>query len=301
MGRRLQVSVIIPTYNRLEFLKEAVSSVFAQGYGDIELIVVDDGSTDGTEEWCINVDDERCKYIKIAHCGLPGRVRNIGIREAQGEFIAFLDSDDLWNPGKIEKQVMLMKEKREYVVCHTREKWIRNGKVISQSKQRHRRWGDIFEDALVKCIIGPSTVMLRRNVFEYAGLFDEDMEIAEDYDLWLRVTALYRVCYIEEPLVVKRGGHSDQLSEKYGQIEIFRIRGLENFIEWVSGAGESFLRLGWGIGRLTLIKTLAYRELARKCDIYAKGCIKRAKLEEARLYLAKKEKYNTLYRQCSIF
>ncbi len=90
MGRRLQVSVIIPTYNRLEFLKEAVSSVFAQGYGDIELIVVDDGSTDGTEEWCINVDDERCKYIKIAHCGLPGRVRNIGIREAQGSLLRFL-------------------------------------------------------------------------------------------------------------------------------------------------------------------------------------------------------------------
>ncbi len=301
MNTKPLVSVIIPTYNRLELLKEAVFSVIAQNYKNIELVVVDDGSTDGTEGWCLaEMEHFPLKYIRIEHTGFPGRVRNVGVENSSGEYLAFLDSDDLWVGEKVEKQLRLIMTEG-CSICHTRERWIRNGREISQSKQRHRRRGDIFEDALAKCIIGPSTVMLKREVFDYVGLFNEKMEIAEDYDLWLRVTALYRVCYVDEPLVIKRGGRPDQLSEKYGQIEIFRIEGLENFLVWLGGARGYFRALGWGEERLSQIKALAYRELARKCGIYANGCFKRGRDGEGRTYLEKVEKYNILYRQCSVF
>ncbi len=299
------VSVVIPTYNRVNFLKEAISSVLGQNYSEIELIVVDDGSSDGSEEWCKSLNEgsenERFRYVRIAHSGFPGLVRNVGIRMASGEYIAFLDSDDIWIEEKIEEQINLMESRVNCVISHTKERWVRNRKEISQSRQRHRREGDIFEDALLKCIIGPSTVMVRKDIFNYAGFFNEHMEIAEDYELWLRVTALYRVCYIDRPLVVKRGGHSDQLSEKYGQIEIFRIEALESFIEWLSHAKNTFSKLGWNPERYPLVKSLAYKELARKCSIYARGCFKRGREREGRSYLEKMEKYNTLYRQSSIF
>jgi hypothetical protein len=141
---------------------------------------------------------------------------------------------------------------------------------VSQAGQRHKRSGDIFIDALKKCIIGPSTVMMRRELFEEFGGFREDLEIAEDYELWLRITAKYPVGYIDEPLVIKRGGHLDQLSEKYGQIEIFRIKALLLNLEAGTFRGDQ--------------RDLAARELARKCRVYANGCEKRGKSEEARHY-----------------
>ena len=114
------------------------------------------------------------------------------------------------------------------LIWHTRERWVRSGRVISQRSQRHRRSGDLFADSLRKCVIGPSTVLLRRAAFARAGGFREDLEIAEDYELWLRLTARYPVGYLDQELVIKRAGHSDQLSERYGQIEIFRLRALHD-------------------------------------------------------------------------
>ncbi len=286
------VSVIVPTYNRYGFLKEALSSVWSQSYESIELIVVDDGSSDGTGEWCRDLKNRNFKYIKISHCGLPGKVRNVGIGASNGDFIAFLDSDDIWETSKIKKQVFLMKDKSNCIISHTRERWIRNGMEVSQSKQRHKREGNIFKDALVKCIIGPSTVMVKRELFDVVGLFNEELEIAEDYELWLRVTSMFDVCYIDKPLTVKRGGHGDQLSEKYGQIEVFRIRALKVFLTWFLNRKD---RIDTERKEMVLCET--YRELARKCNIYAKGCFKRGKLEEGNRFAMESEKYYGLYRQ----
>jgi glycosyltransferase involved in cell wall biosynthesis len=263
------VSVVIPTYNRWAFLHEALDSVRSQTYGPIEIIVADDGSEDETSRLR---NSGNLRVVRLSHSGRPGRVRNAGAREASGRYIAFLDSDDLWNPSKVEKQLGVLRQKEPFGIrtCHTREIWLRGDRVVSQSRQRHRRCGYIFSDALRKCIIGPSTVLLQRKLFFEIGMFDPDLEIAEDYELWLRLCARHQVAYIDEPLVVKRAGHGDQLSEKYGQIEIFRIRALLQNIERGVFDGEALV--------------LAKQELARKCHLYARGCSKRGRLEEAARY-----------------
>jgi len=268
------VSVIIPTYNRKAFLIEALHSVFKQTYGNLEIIVVDDGSDDNTKEGLKEfLKHPNFKYLFIRHNGHPGAVRNRGVLEASGEYIAFLDSDDLWKEQKTEKQINFMLKRPDTAVCHTREEWIRRGRTVSQAGQRHKKEGYIFKDALKKCIIGPSTVMIKHSVLDECGGFNEELEIAEDYEMWLRLTALYSIGYIDIPLVVKRGGHSDQLSEKYGYIEYFRIKALQNVIDLRFFSKEQRVQV--------------LRELSRKCRIYANGCIKRGKLKEG-------EKYNKL-------
>jgi len=275
-----RITAIIPTYNRLSLLREAVLSVLTQAYSDLELIVVDDGSTDGTEKFCANQlreNPDTFRYLNLSHSGKPGKVRNAGARIATGEYLAFLDSDDLWKPEKLVRQAAFFKEHPDIRICHTREIWQRGETIVSQVGQRHRRAGYVFPDALKKCIIGPSAVMMRRELFEEFGGFREDLEIAEDYELWLRITAKYPVGYIDEPLVIKRGGHPDQLSEKYGQIEIFRIKALLLNLEAGTFRGDQ--------------RDLAARELARKCRVYANGCEKRGKSEEARHYLEIARRY----------
>jgi glycosyltransferase involved in cell wall biosynthesis len=273
-GNCLLISVIIPTYNRKTFLSEAIRSVQAQTYRDWELIVVDDGSSDDTPT-AIRREGIRC--LRTDHSGRPGRVRNIGAQAASGNLLAFLDSDDLWKPEKLSRQAAFFREHPEVSLCHTREIWLRNGRIISQAGQRHRRSGDIFEDALEKCIIGPSTVVLTKELFQKHGGFHPELEIAEDYELWLRICNTEEVGYIDEALVVKRAGHSDQLSERYGRIEYFRLLALGERIESGSFKGEN--------------RELALKEMSRKCRIYAAGCRKRHKEEEARRYFAMAEEY----------
>jgi glycosyltransferase involved in cell wall biosynthesis len=261
------VSVIIPTYKRLPLLKEAVASVETQTFRDWELIIVDDGSDDGTEEF---IRSKGYTFIRLTHSGLPGFVRNKGARAAHGTFLAFLDSDDLWKPEKCEKQIAFLTTYPHIILCHTREIWLRNNTIISQQRQKHKRSGNIFKDALKKCIIGPSTVMMRRESFLREGLFHERLEIAEDYELWLRITAHHEVGYIDEPLVVKRGGHPDQISQKYGHIEYFRIKAL-------------LIALKNNIFSKEQLK-MAQKEFKRKCLIHARGCLKRGKIDEYTYY-----------------
>lgn len=272
------VSVIIPVYNRFEMAKEAVSSVIGQTYRNLELIIVDDGSMDMTSLLPTYYNDDlRVKYKKIKHSGMPGFVRNRGANLAQGRYLAFLDSDDLWVSGKIEKQMKYFEKNPSCKIVHTRETWIRNGKAISQSGFNHKRFGNMFSDALEKCIIGPSTVIIEKKLYEDFGGFRDDLEIAEDYELWLRLCDSNSIGYIDEPLITKRAGHGDQLSEKYGHIEIFRIRGLQKLVEQRYFSLEN--------------QKLAEQELARKCKIYAAGCRKRNKLEEAEIHEALAARY----------
>lgn len=276
-GNRL-ISAIIPVFERPRLAERAIRSVLSQrlpaGF-DLELIVVDDGSSPETRDYLMEavLEDGRARLVSISHCGMPGAVRNRGVEAAHGALLVFLDSDDTWERDKLEQQVLLHREGGSVRISHTRERWVRNDREVSQASQKHRRSGDLFADSLIKCIIGPSTVMIDRGLFETVGGFREDLEIAEDYELWLRITVTERIGYIDRPLTTKYAGHGDQLSERYGGIEQFRIAALQPLVEagWFTGAGP---------------QRMAKAELAWKCRVYAAGARKRGKIEEAERYEA---------------
>lgn len=264
-----QVSVVIPTYNRRELLLRSVTSVLEQEFDDFELIVVDDASTDGTNEYLLRLgtEDSRLRPLLLdRHLGAPGAVRNRGMEVARAPLVAFLDSDDRWLPEKLRLQVHFHRG-AGVRLTHTREIWIREGRIVSQKGQNHRREGDVFADALKKCIIGPSTAVLDRDLLLEHNGFDESLEVAEDYELWLRITARERVGYLDRELTEKYAGHGDQLSERYGRIEGFRIEALRKVLTQ---------------GLLPEARAPeGRRELSRKLRIFAAGAKKRGREDEA--------------------
>lgn len=228
MARAL-VSAIIPVHNRAVLCRRAVDSAVGALAGiESEVIVVDDGSDDNLRETLSGCSGEVSVH-RIAHCGMPGHARNIGVERSQGDYVAFLDSDDVWHPDKITAQLHTLRESGARMV-HCRERWIRGGREISQRRQRHRRCGDIFEDALAKCIVGPSTLVLERTLFTESGGYRGDLEVAEDYELALRLLAFESIAYVEQPLVEKHDHDGPQLSHAYSQIEGFRIRALGDML-----------------------------------------------------------------------
>ncbi len=261
----LVVSVIITTYNRCHFLKEAILSVLNQDYHDMEVVVVDDGSTDGSHEV---VEGLPLQYVWKENGGISS-ARNKGIEETSGEYLAFLDVDDLWKKGKLSEQMRRMREE-DALASYTDEIWIRNGKRMNQ-KLRHRKYsGRIFEQCLPLCIISPSSVVIKREVFDTVGLFDESLPVCEDYDMWLRICSRYPVLFIGLPLIVKRGGHPDQLSRAYEAMDRFRVQSIVNIL--ASGTLDEGMALA------------ARRELEEKCRILTLGARKRGKVEEAEYY-----------------
>jgi glycosyltransferase involved in cell wall biosynthesis len=261
------VSVIIPTHNRAWILAEAVDSVLAQSFTDYELLVVDDGSTDGTAALLAGYGP-RLRMEGQSHQGVSA-ARNRGISRARGELLAFLDSDDLWLPDKLQRQVDFMASRPAALICQTGEVWIRRGVRVNPARHQRKLSGMIFEPSLALCLVSPSAVMARRALFEQVGTFDENLPACEDYDLWLRVSARFPVHLLDETLVVKRGGHPDQLSRAWG-LDRYRIRALAKILE--SGA----LTVGQ--------RRAAAATLERKCRIYAAGCRKRQREDEARAY-----------------
>ena len=207
-----QVSVIIPTYNRAHVLGEAIDSVLSQTYDDLELIVVDDGSQDGTRDVVASYSS-RLTYLLS---GTPGSecCEKPGDQAARGNYLSFLDSDDLWLKEKLYLQMECMKVHPETLICYTDEIWIRKGVRVNQMKKHRKYSGMIFEYCLPLCIVSPSSVLINRQLLDEVGVFDETLEVCEDYDLWLRISARYPIQFIETPLIVKRGGHEDQLSKK---------------------------------------------------------------------------------------
>ncbi len=231
----IHISVVIPTWNRAELLVDAIRSVSERSV-PITLIVVDDGSQDKTESVLSNLAcDHSLHYIRVAHAGFPGRCRNIGVEAATTAWVAFLDSDDRFCPDKLGRQMDEL-ARTGLSLCHTRERWLRDGRVVSQSHMRHARRGDIFPDAVKKCIVGPSTTLMRRELFQRFGGYREDLEIAEDYEFLLRLLAFEKIAYVDDELIEKRAGLAPQLSEKYAQIEGFRIRALAGFVVDVAAA-----------------------------------------------------------------
>lgn len=261
------VSVIIPTYNRGWIVKEAIDSVLAQDFGNFELIVVDDGSTDGTQG-LLGEYDEDIRVIHQTNRGVSA-ARNRGIDEAVAPLVAFLDSDDLWKPQKLSRQIEFFNTHPESLINQTEEIWVRNGRRVNP-KRRHQKFsGDIFERSLGLCLVSPSAVMIRKELFDTVGLFDESLPACEDYDLWLRISCRYPIHLIDTPLIIKRGGHDDQLSREPG-LDKFRIKSLANIID--SGLLPADQHRA------------AIDTLKQKCLIYSSGCQKRGRAEEARFY-----------------
>jgi len=261
------VSVIIPTYNRGWIMKDAVDSVLAQKYTGFELIVVDDGSTDNTLD-LLQTYGQRLTLIQQQNRGVSA-ARNAGISAASGRYIAFLDSDDLWLPQKLKQQVQFFTLHPEALVCQTEEIWIRNGRRVNPKLRHKKLSGMIFEPSLHLCLVSPSAVMIRRSLFDEVGLFDESLPACEDYDLWLRVSCRYPVYLIDTPLIVKRGGHPDQLSRAPG-LDKYRIHSLVKILESDLLSPEQ--------------RTAALKVLMKKTAIYLKGCMRRGRKEESLHY-----------------
>ncbi len=266
-----KVSIIIPTYNRYKFLSETIDSVLSQSYTDYELIVVDDGSTDKSGEVARKYNGS-ISYIYQDNRGVSA-ARNRGIAASTGEYVCFLDSDDLWQPDKLKVQAALMDSQPKYPLCYTDEIWIRNGVRVNQRRKHAKYGGWILSHCLPLCIISPSSVMIRRGLFDKLGLFDEALPACEDYDLWLRIAKDYPIYFISQPLIIKRGGHADQLSRKYTGIDRFRIIALEKLLSQGNLSGEH--------------KPLVIKQLTIKCRIYAQGCYKRGKKTEGDIYMRK--------------
>jgi len=263
-----RVSAIIPTYNRKAFVLEAVDSVLTQTYGDYELIVVDDGSTDGTGE-ALKRYGGRVRYAYQQNQGVS-LARNRGLEIAHGEFIAFLDSDDLWLPKKLEIQVAFMDKHPEAEICYTDEVWIRRGKRVNPKKKHAKYSGEIYPHCLPLCIISPSSALMRRGLFAQVGTFDPHLPVCEDYDLWLRMASRVPIFFIPQRLIVKRGGHPAQLSQQRWGNDRYRVQALIKILE---------------MGVLTpQMRELSIRELRSKCRVLINGYSKRGKKTEAQRY-----------------
>ncbi len=274
------ISVIIPSYNRASLMGEAIESVLNQDYfarkgsSCFELIVVDDGSTDDTKE-VVRSFGKRVKYYFQPNRGVSA-ARNRGLGLARGDFISFLDSDDLWENEKIGTQMSFMKAFSEAKVCYTEEIWIRQGVFVNPRKKHKKYSGWIFDKVLPLCLLSLSSALFRKEVFEEVGMFDEELPACEDYDLGIRLAARYPVYLLPRALIIKRGGHSDQLSKKYWGMDRFRVKVLEKALDLDLTPAQ---------------RLLVKKELVKKYQILAQGYRNRNKPDEARQCLACMEKF----------
>lgn len=262
------VSVIIPTFNRGWAVADAVQSVLQQTVPPHEIIVVDDGSTDNTTE-VLKPFKTRIKILTQNNRGVSA-ARNLGIKKSSGDFLAFLDSDDLWLPEKLSCQLDFFKNNPDAMICQTEEIWVRKGKRVNPKKKHKKPSGMIFEPSLQLCLVSPSAVMMRRIFFDLKGFFDETLPACEDYDLWLRTAIDIPIYLVDTPCIIKNGGHSDQLSSDHS-LDKYRLQSLESLIKNYSLPPSQ--------------RESAIKVFKEKCFIYGNGCIKRGKTEEGNYFL----------------
>ncbi len=214
-------SVIIPSYNRKEKLKSAIDSVLGQDEKDFELIVIDDGSDDGTSALAGEYKG-KITYIFQENSGVSS-ARNRGITSSDAPHITLLDSDDTWHKSKLRKHREFIENNPEVMIHQTEDIWIRNGIRVNPGLKHIKPRGEIFIPSLQLCLISPSSVCISRTIFEKYGLFDECMPACEDYDLWLRITPFEYIGLINEKLITRYAGHEDQLSSSYWGMDRFRL------------------------------------------------------------------------------
>ncbi len=279
-------SVIIPTYNRKDFVCIALSSVLNQTYKNFELILIDDGSTDKTKEALSQYKDKRITYFYQQNHGVA-HARNRGIECARGDFIAFLDSDDKWAEQKLQRTLDYIKKFPHISIFHTEETWIKGGKILNQKRKHKKPTGFVFKNALPLCCIGFSTAVVKRDVFNSVGLFDETFSACEDYDFWLRATHCYEVKLIPECLTIKDGGRADQLSQMIWGLDRFRIKALAKMLSSSPLGNDDY--------------EATFEELRKKTDIYLKGAHKRAKTQEITFYKNLINRFSNHYKHRGIY
>ena len=263
--KNILVSIILPTYNRADFISKALDSVLAQTYENWECVIVDDGSTDHTDEVLAAYGDTRFICLRQDNQGVSG-ARNSGVGASRGEVIALLDSDDEWLPGKLATQLAYMRE-NDFYISQTEEIWIRGGKRVNQPARYAKPEGWFFDQSLEMCLISPSCAMFTREVWETIGPFDVAMPSCEDYDMWLRACLHYPVGLVREKLTVKHGGRQDQLSVSVPCADLHRIRALIKLLQSRKLDENQ--------------SDMAIESLRRKVEIYMQGCEKRGKFDEA--------------------
>jgi glycosyltransferase involved in cell wall biosynthesis len=205
------ISVIIPTYNRLELIKQTVDSVRAQTFRDFELIVVDDGSTDGTGAWLEGQSD--LKPIYQANRGIAAS-RNAGAAIAHGSWLAFLDHDDLWARDKLEIQARFVQQEPHVALVAARH--VRLGPKVAEMRRGNWIKGDLFVKAFAESFIHTSSVMIRRDVFEQIGRFPTQYRFADEFDVWLKIAARYPIAYVDDPLVFIRFYEANTSHDRIG-------------------------------------------------------------------------------------
>ncbi len=224
----MKVSVVIPTYNRYEVLRRAVASVFKQTHVPDEVIIIDDGSNDKTQQ--IAQEFPQIQYFFQENAGVSS-ARNLGIEKSSFEWIAFLDSDDEWDISKIKEQLTFHQENPKILMSYTEEEWIRDGIKVKVPKKFQKFEGEIFQKCLSHCIIAPSATLIHKDLLHRVGKFDENLEVCEDYDLWLRIARDNKIGLIKKKLTIKYAGHEEQLSFKYWGMDRFRVQSLEKLLQ----------------------------------------------------------------------
>lgn len=203
------VSVIMPTYNHEIFIGKAIESVLNQTYQNFELIIIDNFSNDNTEGIVASYKDDRVKYIKFRNYGIIAASRNHGIKHAKGEYIAFLDSDDMWLTEKLEKGIKVLESSNDTGMVYTRFRTIEDDTISERifPKKRTYKDGYIFESLYARPFIACSSVIVKRAAFNNVGLFNVDINMVaiEDTDLWLKIALEYKVkCTDDSPLLLYR-------------------------------------------------------------------------------------------------
>ncbi|MDR2456150.1 MAG: glycosyltransferase [Deltaproteobacteria bacterium] len=264
MGSHL-ITVVIPARDRAWCLPRAVDSVLSQKEApgaDFELIVVDDGSLDETGAY-LDIMAQSGELVIIANPRPKGvsAARNQGIRAANGDLVAFLDSDDRYLPGKLSAQRAFMDEHPELMLSQCQERWYRGGKRVNPGLKHLKKGGDIFVESLARCLVSPSAAIVRRDLFSEIGYFDESLPACEDYDFWLRAMAAgYEVGLLDKVLTERFAGHPDQLSARPG-LDRYRIRSL-----------KGLMRLPLSPERRGAVEA----ELEKRKAVYEAGRVKRA-------------------------
>jgi glycosyltransferase involved in cell wall biosynthesis len=250
----------------------------------MEIIVADDGSSDHSQNLIEN-NYKNVQFVSQQHQGVSA-ARNRGIKQARGNWIALLDSDDAWKPEKLELQVQALAENIAFKVIHTNETWIRNGKSLRQMKKHRKYGGNIFKHCLPLCVISPSSVMIHQDIFDKVGYFDESLPVCEDYDYWLRMCCQFPVLFLDQALIIKYGGHEDQLSTKYWGMDRFRIQALVNILN------TDYL--------IETDRRVAVEILLKKIDIYLKGARKRNNMLFVDEFQSIQERYDNEFTKGSL-
>lgn len=274
------ISIILPVRNRPESLPLAVQSVIGQTYHNWQLIIVDDGSKDSTRQIGQSYANQYPNKIYFIqndrHLGVSA-TRNRGIEWARGDWLAFLDSDDYWLPDKLAQQEKFHQQNQHYRISQTQEQWIRKGRRVNPGKIHAKQAGDIFEKCLQLCCITPSSVLLERNLLEQVGRFDEDLPACEDYELWLRIASREKIGLLDQELLIRTGGHADQLSVRYPAMDRFRIYALYKWLVYQKSSTAT---------------ELVRQQLQKKWQVLRTGMQKRGKNTMELATILAKERYN---------